>query len=92
MFSTKLKENVNRRMKLHSSGIQGMNLIWKQVIIHRKESVPRSKIETATQSVQYNFLFSSPKWQPGQPDNRKPFNVRLSQIVKTCIVNNQVSK
>ena len=28
------------------------------------------------------------EWQPGQPDNRKPFNVRLSQILKTCIVNN----
>ena len=76
MFSVKLKENVNRRMKLHSSGIQGMNLIWKQVIIHRKESVPLEArfsftTEKATRSVQYNFLLVSPKWQPGQPDNRK---------------------
>jgi len=60
-------------MKLHSSGIQGMNAFI-------------FTTETATQSVQYNFLFSSPKWQPGQPDNRKPFNVRLSQILKTWIV------
>ena len=83
-------------MKLHSSGIQGMNLIWKQLIIYRKQDFRLMLLflqqSTATRSVQYNFLFFSPKWQPGQPDNRKPFIVRLSQILKTCIVTKWVSR
>ena len=78
-------------MKLHSSGIQGMNLKWKQersLFLEVRFSLNAFifTTETATRSFQYDFLFFSPKWQPGQPDNRKPFSVRLSQILKTCIV------